>query len=90
MINQRFGQGVSNLSTVAELRTFDGILLICTYITKLQTRRTEPASSLLRRVSCRKQLNIPEIMLENLKKNEKCNHGLEISYQKRLLPSVEK
>jgi hypothetical protein len=25
MINQRFGQGVSNLSTVAELRTFDGI-----------------------------------------------------------------
>jgi hypothetical protein len=24
MINQRFGQGVSNLSTVAELRTFDG------------------------------------------------------------------
>jgi hypothetical protein len=25
MIYQRFGQGVSNLSTVAELRTFDGI-----------------------------------------------------------------
>jgi hypothetical protein len=25
MINQRFGQGVSKLSTVAELRTFDGI-----------------------------------------------------------------
>jgi hypothetical protein len=24
MIYQRFGQGVSNLSTVAELRTFDG------------------------------------------------------------------
>jgi hypothetical protein len=27
MIYQRFGQGVSNLSTVAELRTFDGIIL---------------------------------------------------------------
>ncbi len=27
MINQRFGEGVSNLSTVAELRTFDGIIL---------------------------------------------------------------
>jgi hypothetical protein len=24
MINQRFGEGVSNLSTVAELRMFDG------------------------------------------------------------------
>ncbi len=28
MINQRFRQGVSNLSTVAELRTFDGIRLL--------------------------------------------------------------
>jgi hypothetical protein len=26
MIYQRFGQGVSNLSTVAELKTFDGIV----------------------------------------------------------------
>jgi hypothetical protein len=26
MIFQNFGQGVSNLSTVAELRTFDGII----------------------------------------------------------------
>jgi hypothetical protein len=29
MINQRFGQGVSNLSTVAELRTFDGSVQLC-------------------------------------------------------------
>ncbi len=35
MIYQRFGQGVSNLSTVAELRTFDGncwyLLLLCPF-----------------------------------------------------------
>jgi hypothetical protein len=29
MIFQKFGQGVSNLSTVAELRTFDGTSLKC-------------------------------------------------------------
>jgi hypothetical protein len=38
MINQRFGQGVSNLSTVAELRTFDGMSTVTEWIYDISVR----------------------------------------------------
>ncbi len=41
MIFQNFGQGVSNLSTVAELRTFDGNAIFCVVNLQVFLRRTD-------------------------------------------------